>query len=276
MTKFIQVKCPHCHAFLKDTNVLLDKKESIKMNIEHKGKKGSIWLSSKYGSEKFTTDLNIKTNEIVDFSCPVCGKSLTTDVECGRCHAPMASFHLSNARIVNFCTRKGCNNNVIGELHTAEDELELQPKPKFSLKRIFAASKISLFNEPDSTYVHSFCPHCLKSLSDKNSVSLKLITDNNRMGFLILSPFLDQPSIKSTINIEDGELIKDLLCPYCNESLIKEGKSCNKCKSNVAELLVPANSRVIGYNICTKKGCLSHGLSNQDIANIDSFYHIQK
>ena len=61
------------------------------------------------------------------------------------------------------------------------------------------------------------------------------------MGFLILSPFLDQPSIKTTINIEDGELAT--LKTDVKQNMLRELEQVlkNSAKDNVLTALVNSN-----------------------------------
>ncbi len=274
----LKVKCPHCQGFLKDKDVQLDGYESIKMNISSGGKNGEFWISSVYGSNSFKSNLKINATELVDFSCPLCSASLNTQIECSRCGAPMAQFHLSNGGIVNFCTRQGCNNNSIEfpeESKGSGGHIKVEERRSFWERLNMKTPKHEqhIVNiVPESTYLHSYCPHCLKSLSDKKSTSVKVKTSSGDMGFLILSPFLNNLAIKCTLNIPDDELLKDIACPYCHKSLVTHDHNCHQCDSPVAELLVPGDSKLIHYHICTKKGCNCHGLTDHDIIDIKSAY----
>lgn len=280
----LKVKCPHCHIFLKDDSVQIDDRSSIKLDVAHDQLKGHIWLSSKYGSNSYQTDVDIPDESIIDFSCPHCHTNLENNIDCNKCGAPMASIQLSNGGVVNFCTRQGCSNNSIEfpELSfesNIEHEIEESEKLSFSLKRLFKPKeKIKLEQLRDEvlkrkTYLHSYCPHCNKGLTDNYSLSLKIITDDDKMGFLILSPYLGESMIKCTLNIEEGSVLKEIQCPYCDTNLVSERKVCRSCGSPVAPILVPADSSLVEFMICTKKGCLCHGLDKDDILDIKATYH---
>jgi len=274
----VRVKCPHCNAFLKDKEVLLDNKESIKMNIRTVDHSGHIWISSLHGSNNFTSSIDIKPSEIVTFSCTFCDKELTSQINCCKCNAPMANFHLSNGAVVNFCTRNNCNNNFIEFPDETDEEGNLiidGQRARLSLKSlidILSGKKIERDIKVDNRiYINCYCPKCLKSLTDNKTLSLKAVTSNNETGFLILSPYINDNMIKSTVNLKDDEILKDLICPYCDASLINQTK-CTICHNQVATTYVPANSRILHYQICTKKGCMCHGLSDKDIFDIKASY----
>ncbi len=281
----LKVKCPHCHIFLKDKEVQLDGKDSIKLNIDNDGKKGHIWISAKYGSNTDKIDIDIPESSIPTFTCPKCSHDLANDEDCNKCGAPMASIQLSNGGMVNFCTRQGCTNNSIEfpevtfDIDDIERDIKEKEKLNFSLARLFKTKeKISIQDLRQKmlekrTYLHSYCPTCHKNLTDAQSLSLRIITQDDQMGFLITSPFLGDSMIKCTLNIEEGTQIKEIQCPYCETNLIKSGASCRSCGSKVAGLFVPGDSHLVEYMICTRKGCLCHGLDEDDILDIKAAYH---
>ncbi len=97
---------------------------------------------------------------------------------------------------------------------------------------------------------------------------LKLKIHNGEEGFLMLSPYLNVFTSKSTIFLAEDKTVKDILCCHCNQSLISEDKTCEKCGSEVAKIAIGARTKLIDFYICTKKGCRWHGLSSDDLIDI--------
>jgi predicted RNA-binding Zn-ribbon protein involved in translation (DUF1610 family) len=85
----------------------------IKVNIESEGKKGHIWLCPIYDCFKHDADIEITPNEIVEFYCPHCKKTLTREIKCKLCDAPMVGLTISIGGKVNVCSRKGCKNHYV-------------------------------------------------------------------------------------------------------------------------------------------------------------------
>lgn len=117
-------------------------------------------------------------------------------------------------------------------------------------------------------FLRSYCPHCERSLIQDNKLVLTVERDTKEKGELFLSPFLNVFISKSTIAIPDRTVVKDLKCPNCRKSLILRSRKCPKCSSEIAMIKVAAMSKMIDFYICAKKGCLWHGLSDDDIQDI--------
>ncbi len=117
------------------------------------------------------------------------------------------------------------------------------------------------------TYLNTYCPHCNNSLNVK-------IKDNDFILFngvfkgqdmtLKLSPYLDVFEVETSIPIEPGEVLDDLLCPQCKKSLLSKEISCGECNSPVAKIIISAYSKLIPFFICLKYGCEWHGLTKAD------------
>ena len=111
----LSVKCPECQTSLMDPNVQINNKDSIKLNIRTStGERGAIWLSSVYGDFNYSSDLKIPEDDVVQFYCPSCGRSLNRkNVSCDACDAPIVSFHCIVGGRVNICSRNGCKNHAV-------------------------------------------------------------------------------------------------------------------------------------------------------------------
>jgi hypothetical protein len=97
---------------------------------------------------------------------------------------------------------------------------------------------------------------------------LKLRIENGESGILMLSPYLNVFTSKSTIVLPEEKTVSDLKCFHCNKTLIVEDKNCEKCGSPIAGIHVVARTKLINFYICTRKGCKWHGLNESDLYDI--------
>ena len=111
------------------------------------------------------------------------------------------------------------------------------------------------------------CPHCKKSLIEEKSIKLK-VDRGDKEGFLMLSPYLNIFTSRSTIRLPEDKLIADIKCMHCNHSLMIEEEKCHECGSKTARILVGASRRLVDFHVCSKKGCTWHGLSREDMDGI--------
>lgn len=111
-TVIVSVKCPHCGHSLMDESSPLHDVPSIYLKVSYKDRNGNIHLCSQFGCYEHTSDLDLASNEIPEFSCPHCGTALVGDT-CEKCKAPMVPLLLENGGKVNFCSRKGCPQHQI-------------------------------------------------------------------------------------------------------------------------------------------------------------------
>lgn len=109
----LQVKCPHCQKSLMDEEVKLHDVPSIRLNIQTPDERGTVNLCSIYECFDHLSDIKLKKDTIVEFSCPHCNKELLVKEECRLCDAPMVSFVLQTGGRVNFCSRHGCMNHYV-------------------------------------------------------------------------------------------------------------------------------------------------------------------
>ncbi|HSG68397.1 MAG TPA: hypothetical protein VK994_06810 [Bacteroidales bacterium] len=272
----LKLKCPVCGKSLMDDSKLVDNESSILLNVEIGGKKGEIHLSSIYGSYNYHTDLEMPEGEEAKFSCTHCHAEITSEAQCLTCGAHMVPFYLDMGGKVAICSRSGCKNHFVEfedlsiALRKLYQEYGLAGKDDFKPDhKITQVEPVRDENKEiieSGTFLNSYCPYCFKSLLEDNMLKLKI--RNGKEGFLMLSPYLNVFTSKSTIFLQEEKTVMDVKCWHCDKSLISEKKSCGKCGSNVIEISVGARTKLIDFYICTKKGCRWHGLSEDDLFDI--------
>lgn len=118
------------------------------------------------------------------------------------------------------------------------------------------------------TYLHSFCPHCKKELTNGNILSLNAINSKGEEGKMDLSPYLNTYTRDTNIKFAVGEEISDLLCPHCKSSLKVIGKKCGLGDSHVASFLVGISNMQVPFYICMRTGCPWHAITPDDESKI--------
>ncbi len=277
----LKLKCPVCGASLMDEDRLVDNESSIRLNIMIGERKGSINLSSIYGSYNYYTDIDIKKDEIAEFSCPHCGAQIKSDSECLTCGAGMVPLYLDMGGKVSFCSRSGCKNHKVEfeDLSIAMNKLyqeyaysgkrfvkikDKKEKPEKSPEQVKEEHTREVLES--GTFLQAYCPHCKKSLIENDMLKLKIT--NGETGYLILSPYLNVFTSKSTIYLPEDKVVRDLSCFHCDMSLLEKDISCERCGSPVAKIEVSARTKLLDFYICTKKGCKWHGLNKDDLFDI--------
>jgi glutamate synthase (NADPH) small chain len=117
------------------------------------------------------------------------------------------------------------------------------------------------------TYLNTYCPHCRNTFNYERKEEKYLVFKakyKEQDIDLKLSPYLDVFDIDSTIPIIEGDILEDLICPKCKNSLIVTNLVCGECASPVAEVIITAFSKLIPYYFCLKHGCEWHGLKKAD------------
>lgn len=280
----VNVKCPVCDKSLMDDTHNVDNKPSIQFDIKVAGQKGQINLSSIYGSYNYRTNIEIPQREVAEFYCPHCSANLLTSEKCTDCSAPMVKIYLHMGGKLTFCSRNGCKK------HSAEFEDLTSALRKFYHDYGFRSAtyhdgdykKHEQYMEGNSerekkekerkdmlkagTFLWAYCPHCRKSLIKDNMLWLKVL--NGEEGDLMLSPYLNVFSSKSTIYLPEDKDVQDLKCPHCSTSLLIKDDSCDSCGAPTAKILVSAHSKMVEFFICSRKGCRWHGLSDKDMEDI--------
>lgn len=278
----LSVKCPECGTYLMDHKNLVDNVPSIKLGINVIGASGSIWISATYGSYNFKTDIEIPEGAIAEFTCSHCNAEIISKAECSLCEAPLIPLVLDIGGKVHFCSRKGCKNHNVEfeDLSVALKKLYSEfgfrgrPYPEHLLhfEKQVKKSEKSEYNAKEiietGTYLSSYCPHCKKSLMFSEMVKLEVTKENGERGELMLSPYFNVFSSKSTIFLPEEEAVSDISCVHCHKSLVVKEKSCEECGTSIARILVSARTKFIDFYICSKKGCKWHGLSDEDVEDI--------
>ena len=99
-------------------------------------------------------------------------------------------------------------------------------------------------------------------------LKLRILNEKDEEGYIMLSPYLNVFSSKSTIYLPEEKELKDIKCYHCNTSLKIPDNKCEKCGTAIAKVLVGARTKMIDFYICSKKGCTWHGLSKKDLDDI--------
>lgn len=280
MYEFLSLKlnCPSCGKSLMDADHLVDNEQSIKLDLDLNGKKGKIWLSSIYGSYNYTSDIELPAGEEVKLSCPHCHDHISSDADCLVCGADMIAFVLDIGGKVSVCSRIGCKNHFVEFDDLTVALKKLYQEYGYSGKDMPRPERIKPPEPPkvDETreiissgaHLQTYCPHCHKSLEINDQIKLIIINDKDETGYVMLSPFMNVFTSKSTIFLPEEKAVKDVICPHCKKSLKVDNKICGLCKSDVAGIKVSARTRLLDFYICTKKGCRWHGLSDDDLYDI--------
>jgi len=117
------------------------------------------------------------------------------------------------------------------------------------------------------TYLNAYCPHCNKSFNveKKDEQTLDFIAFYKKQEIeLRLSPYLDVFDIEASVPIEKDDILDDLLCPYCNKSVVVKDLNCKECGTDVAQIIISADEKLIPFYLCLKYGCEWHGLTKAD------------
>ena len=117
------------------------------------------------------------------------------------------------------------------------------------------------------TYLNTYCPYCHQSFNVEKKELKQLIFKAVFKGQeidIILSPYLDVFDVETSVPVQEGEVLDDLICPHCKKSLISQDTKCGECGSPIAHVIISALSRLIPFFICLKRGCEWHGLTKAD------------
>ena len=117
------------------------------------------------------------------------------------------------------------------------------------------------------SYLSTYCPHCHNSFNHELHGEKTLHFDAVHKGKpmeLILSPYLDVFEVQASIELQEGAVLDDLLCPKCKKSLVNKEVPCGECGSPVGEVIISAFSKLMPFFVCLKYGCEWHGLTKAD------------
>jgi ssDNA-binding Zn-finger/Zn-ribbon topoisomerase 1 len=273
----LSVKCPICGVSLMDGDHPVDNKPSIRLAIEMNGQNGYVCLSSIYGSYNYTCDIDLEKGQLAHFSCPSCNRQISSKQECVNCGAPMVPLFLDMEGKVSICSRYGCKSHFVefedlthvlqrlyedygyedGKMNKTPENL-LSDEIKVPVEKK-TPENIEIIET--GTFLHAYCPQCKRSLIEDDMLKLKVVQQES--GYVLLSPYLNVFSTKSTIYLPEDQLIDEVACPHCEQTLINTEHKCAACGSPAAKIAVSARTKLIDFYICTKKGCRWHGLDEE-------------
>ena len=116
----VNVKCPYCRKSLMDEEKLIDDNPSVKINIQHHDKTGTLYMSSIFGSYNILSEIFVPEEEMAIFSCPECNASLILKDLCEECKAPLAFLELKSGGTVQICSRRGCKYHFMDYTNFAQ------------------------------------------------------------------------------------------------------------------------------------------------------------
>ena len=269
----LQVKCPACRKSLMDPRHKLEGHPSVSLVAQLKSRKGWLRLSPVYGSYALESELDLPDGAVVRVFCPKCGAELTSTFCCDQCQAPMVPLLMAEGGKIHVCARKGCKKHFL-EFADVDEALAKfydayaldagKPAARKKGRRPAAELDDTKAIMTSGSFLQPYCPHCQHSLLDRGSLTFAVIGKDGGEGVLLLSPYLNVFTNKSTIDIPHGEEVRDLRCPHCQHSLIAPGDTCDRCGSRTAKITVGAMRKLISFFICLRKGCTWHGLSDED------------
>lgn len=275
------VNCPLCNSSLMYKEDLVDNKPTIRLGIRSGDQTGFIYLSSVWGSYNYHCKIELTEHTIAQFFCPTCKLQIISENNCSICDAPMVPFILDMGGRVRICSRSGCRNHSLEfkdfslALNKLYQEYGFNRKYTEEERKIMSRAPVTRHQETDQdqemlksgAFLMSYCPHCRKSLIERDTLMLK-ITTKGETGVLLLSPYMNIFTSECTVFLQEDTPVQDISCPHCNTSLISAGKECESCGSPVAKILISARTKMINFYICSKKGCKWHGLSDEDLQDI--------
>ncbi len=278
MHDFIALKlnCPLCEKSLMDTQTLIDNLPGVKLNISFDDQQGVIHLSAIYGSYNYTTNIKIPLGKEATFSCPHCKEPIVSEIKCEVCSAHSVPLKIEDNGIVRICSRAGCKNHYV-EFEDLSHALEHfyvyfdygdASRVKKPLTESNATPDADKEIVKSGTFLRTYCPHCEDSLYKNRAIEFKITGKDGEEGILQLSPFLNVFTNESTFYIPEGEPVKNVRCPHCDESLLRKGEDCPECGEAIVGVSVAALSKIIDFYFCSKKGCHWHGMSQEDIDDI--------
>ena len=276
----LKVKCPVCGHSLMDDKRPVDNCPSIRLKIDIGEKSGVINLSSVWESFNYVCTIETPKKEIINLSCPQCKSQLTGKSDCEVCQAPMIPLNLELGGDICICSRIGCKNHFVKfvDFSFALKQLYIdagyQGRPYIEDMSQPPAKEAPVTEEEENieimrsgTFLQTYCPHCKNSLIHENSIKLA-VDRGDKEGFMMLSPYLNIFTSRSTIRLPEDKLISNIKCFHCDHSLVIPDEVCGECGNEVARIVVGATRRLVDFYICSKKGCTWHGLSRDDMNDI--------
>ena len=106
------------------------------------------------------------------------------------------------------------------------------------------------------TYLNTYCPFCHQSFNvekkDYKQIEFKAKYKGQEID-IFLSPYLDVFDSDTSVPVQDGDCLEDLMCPHCQKSLINPETNCGECGTPVASVIISALSKLVPFFICLCK-----------------------
>ncbi len=108
--------CPNGHILMNE-NTKFNKHNAITILLKRKKEKGLLFLSPICGDKnRVTMDINIISQEIINFHCPECNIELGSYAPChcgGNLKILFCTPELEYNHFLGICNREGCSNAVV-------------------------------------------------------------------------------------------------------------------------------------------------------------------
>ncbi len=249
--------CPHCgESLIEDACLVLDVEREDQQS-------GRIHLSPQLNVFDATSTIDLAHGvEVADLRCSRCSRSLQREeVRCEACGSRVAHLVIDHdgARTEFFlCLRRGCHwHNVT------------------PAARSWLILEAVGFHRPDrpaelirsGTPLDCSCPHCTHTLIDGDDLVVKVKNNAGDQGWLHLSPCLNDFRASCTIALANASSTVEMLCPFCETSLVVRDEPCELCGASTARVHVSTSKGHVGFHVCTRRGCYYHGLDD-DLAEL--------
>lgn len=109
----IEVTCPRCNHSLMDAAARIDDLPSIRLTMSLAGRHGRLRLSSLYGSDHVSAELEVPEGQAPGLFCPHCHGPVDAGPACPDCQAPMVSLLVRGGGALQVCSRRGCKNRTL-------------------------------------------------------------------------------------------------------------------------------------------------------------------
>ncbi|MGA1821800.1 MAG: NADPH-dependent glutamate synthase [Thermoplasmatota archaeon] len=117
------------------------------------------------------------------------------------------------------------------------------------------------------SHLSTYCPHCRQTFNVKikgeEHLHFKGVFKGKEVD-IKLSPYLDVFEKETSVPMDEQDVLSDMFCPKCKNSLLIGNKKCEECGSPAGELILSAFSKLIPFFICLRYGCGWHGLTKAD------------
>lgn len=118
------------------------------------------------------------------------------------------------------------------------------------------------------SYLRASCPYCHESLIEEGMIHLDTVDAEGKEGWVELSPYLNVFEHRASVDLLEGEQVRDMRCPHCHKSLTVPGKTCEFGDSQVACMMVGISTVEVPMWFCMRVGCHWHRIDPEDVHKI--------